>query len=635
MKRYIFMAIVPAFATVLLVTSGCAGGRIAYPKRMIVLGIDAMDPTFLERHWNDLPNLKGLRDKGDFERLATTVPPQSPVAWSTFSTGLNPGGHGVFDFIHRDPATMTLFSSMAETEPPRRTFSIGPYVVPLSSGTVRRLRKGTAFWQLLDEVNVPVTLLRMPGNFPPVESKSRSLSGMGTPDMLGTFGTFTFFTSEPGERERTVPGGRIVPVKLDGDHAEMALRGPENTLRKDHRSTRITFSIWRDPEHPAVLVATDRERIVLRESEWSHWLRVTIPVLPLVKSANGLVRLYVKQLRPFLQIYVSPLNMDPSAPELPISTPSSYSAELAATVGPFYTQGIAEDTAAFRAGILEANQYRQQSSLVAREQFAILHHELRNSSGGLLFFHHLGIDQDSHVFWGLREEALLETYKNVDREIGRVVTDYPEATVIVMSDHGFSEFRRAVHLNSWLMREGFLALDSSSGLGEDEGFVHVDWSKTAAYSAGLNAIYINLAGRERNGIVAPSEKDAIVDQIARRLEALRDPRTGDVVVVKTYRGRDVYSGEASPSSPDLVVGWNAGYRSSWQTALGAVPPLTFEDNQDEWRGDHCIAAHLVPGVFLSNRTARVRNLRLEDITVTVLAEFGVPPAAGMTGRAIF
>ena len=139
-----------AVALVLAITPACGPRPDAHAKRVIVLGIDGMDPTFLERHWKDLPNLQALASSGDFQRLATTTPPQSPVAWSTFSTGLNPGGHGVYDFIHRDPATLKLFSSLAEIDPPRWTLPLGPYRLPLSSGSVRRFRKGTTFWQMLD-----------------------------------------------------------------------------------------------------------------------------------------------------------------------------------------------------------------------------------------------------------------------------------------------------------------------------------------------------------------------------------------------------------------------------------------------------------------------------------------------------
>jgi predicted AlkP superfamily phosphohydrolase/phosphomutase len=346
-------------------------------------------------------------------------------------------------------------------------------------------------------------------------------------------------------------------------------------------------------------------------------------------------RVYAKQLQPDLKIYVSPLNIDPGAPDLPISTPASYSVDLANLVGPFYTQGIAEDTAILRQHIFTPREFDRQIELVAAEQFAMLHRALRDSPAGLVFFHFLGIDQASHIYWARNDNALLHTYQRVDTEIGRVLEEHPAATLIVMSDHGFSEFRRAVHLNTWLMREGFLTLDLAFNAGEDEGFVHVDWSATRAYSAGLNAIYLNVAGREQKGIVIPRDRDTVVDEIVSRLESLQDPENGQRVVATAYRARDVYSGESRASAPDIIVGWNAGYRSSWQTALGAVPRVTFEDNLDEWRGDHCIAAHLVPGVFLSSRKTRYNDLRLEDLTVTILNEYGVAPSIAMTGRSVF
>ena len=182
-----------------------------------------MDPGFVEQHWKDLPNLARLAKSGAFHRLATTIPPQSPVAWSTFITGMNPGGHGIFDFVHRDPATMKAFSSMGEVERPTRTFPLGAYEIPLAGGRVRQFRHGRAFWQTLGEHGIPVVLLRMPNNFPPVANKGRTLSGMGTPDLNGTFGTFTFYTDNPVEAAREVSGGRIVPVKLKDDGVALTI----------------------------------------------------------------------------------------------------------------------------------------------------------------------------------------------------------------------------------------------------------------------------------------------------------------------------------------------------------------------------------------------------------------------------
>jgi len=618
-----------------LALAGCTRPAAAPAKRIIVLGIDAMDANFLERHWASLPNLDHLRRTGDFRRMATTIPPQSPVAWSTFITGLDPGGHGIFDFVHRDPHTLQPLSSMAEIIAPTRTLRLGPYDLPLWGGGVHRALRGQAFWQLLDAAHVPVTLLRMPNNFPPLDSQSQTLSGMGTPDMQGTYGTFTDFNDDPQAVARTVPGGRIVPVTVTQNKASLTIEGPENTLRRDRARSTVTLHVQRDPDHPVAQFEVDGQRFLLNEGEWSTWIRVRFPIVPFLKSAAGMFRVYARKLNPEFRLYVSPVNLDPAEPELPISTPANYSRQLADAIGPFYTQGIAEDTAALRAGALTRDEYRRQSTLVADEQFRLLHHALSQFHNGVLFLHFLGVDQDSHVLWGDHEDELLKTYQRVDAEVGRVLRAAPDATLLVMSDHGFSTFRRAVNLNTWLYHEGYLALDNPSHLGQGEMFQHVDWSRTRAYGLGLNALYLNLAGREAHGIVPPAARQQLVRELAAKLQALRDPRGGQHAVLRAYSTADIYHGEALSSAPDIIVGWNAGYRSSWQTALGAIAPETFEDNHDDWRGDHCIAAELVPATLLTNRKIALPNIALADLTVTLLHEFNVRPADGMKGRAIF
>jgi predicted AlkP superfamily phosphohydrolase/phosphomutase len=624
-----------AILALCLAMAGCARHGARVEKKIIVLGVDAMDANFLERHWNALPNLDRLRRSGDFKRMATTIPPQSPVAWSTFITGMDPGGHGIFDFVHRDPKTMAPLSSMAEIIPPSHTLSIGPYELPLWGGGVKRFLRGKAFWQLLDDADVPVTLLRMPNNFPPLASKSQTLSGMGTPDIRGTFGTFTDFNDNPLETARSVAGGRVVPVTVEHNRVALVIEGPENTLRKDRARSCVTMHVQRDPDHAVAQFEVDGQRFILKQGEWSGWIRVRFPIVPVLKSAAGMFRIYARKLNPEFRVYVSPVNLDPGSPELPISTPSGYSRELADAIGPFYTQGIAEDTAALRQGALTREEYLEQSRTVDEEQFRMLEYALSRFRRGVLFIHFLGVDQDSHVLWGAHEDLLLKTYQRVDAEVGRVMRAAPDATLLVISDHGFASFNRAVNLNTWLYHEGYLALDNPANVGEGEMFAHVDWSRTRAYGLGLNGLYLNLAGRERNGIVQPGEREALVDEIATRLEALRDPRDGQRVVARAYKTREVYHGAALSSAPEIVVGWADGYRSSWQTALGALSVEVFEDNTDEWRGDHCIAAELVPATFISNRKSKLNDLWLGDLTVTLLHEFGVRPAEGMRGRAIF
>jgi predicted AlkP superfamily phosphohydrolase/phosphomutase len=596
----------------------------AHGKAVIVLGVDGMDPNFVERHWSALPNLARLRDLGGLTRLATTTPPQSPVAWATFITGTDPAQHGIFDFVHRDPSTLQPISSMAETIEPAHQLAIGPYLLPLSKARVRSFRSGRAFWEILAQHGIPVTMIRMPTNYPPIERAGRALAGMGTPDLEGTFGTFTYYTDDPSEQAGVVPGGRIVPARATDHRVLLPIDGPANSLRRDHRPARLEMVADIDPDAPAARFKIGEQQFILKQGEWSPWIRVRFALLGRLAGAAGMFRLYARELHPGIRIYRSPLNIDPADPALPVSAPESYGQELARRIGPFYTQGMEEDTAALRQGVLDLDQYLEQSRLVAEEHTALLRDSLDRFREGLLFFYFSTIDRDSHMLWGQHEAELLRSYQAVDADIGRVLDHAGAATVIVMSDHGFAAFNRGVNLNTWLWREGFLARGGP--------FASIDWKRTKAYAMGLNALYLNLAGREEHGTVAPgAERDRILEELARRLREFRDPETGELAIADVR----AVGKSASIFAPDLIVGYAPGYRASWETALGDVPADLIRINTDAWIADHCIAAAAVPGVLLGNRRPRVSDPQLKDLTVTILKEFGVAPDAAMSGRAVY
>jgi len=626
------------FFGLLIVLAGCGHPPSPAPgKRVIVLGVDGMDPNFVAGHWDALPNLKHLRDEGGLLPLATTTPPQSPVAWATFITGLDPAQHGLFDFVHRDPATLEPISSMAQTLEPAHRLEIGSYVLPLSGARIRSFRRGRTFWEILAEHGVPVSILRIPTNYPPQQHAGEALSGMGTPDLEGTFGTFTYYTDDPGETAREVSGGRFVPISVENGRAVLRVEGPPNTLRRDHRPTSANLIAEVDPTAPEARFEIGGQRFILREGEWSPWVHVRFPLIAGVRGVSGMFRIYARQLHPALHIYRSPLNIDPEDPALPISAPPDYARELARRIGPFYTQGIEEDTSALRQGALNLSEYLEQSRYVSRQHRALLDECLRRFHEGLLFFYFSEIDQDSHVLWGQHDDELLKTYQSVDRALGAVRESQPGATVIVMSDHGFSSFRRAVNLNAWLRGEGLLALrdadagDAGRPLG-NRPFGNVDWTRTKAYAIGLNALYLNMSGREAHGIVhSGAERDALIASIRQRLAEFRDPETNERVIL------DISSPGPtdSPYAPDLIVGPAPGYRISWETALGQTPPTVLEDNTDAWIGDHLIAAKAVPGVLLGTRRARVADPSLKDLPVTILGLFGVPAPAEMRGRDIY
>jgi predicted AlkP superfamily phosphohydrolase/phosphomutase len=618
-----------------LAVDGCAPGwrqSNANGTRVIVLGIDGMDPVFLERHWAELPNLDRLRREGDFKRLATTMPPQSPVAWSTFITGESPDGHGIYDFVHRDPETRMPLSSIAVTRPGRK-LGIGPYRLPLTGDRIEAQRRGTPFWKLLAEQGIPATILRMPTDFPPEECEVHSLAGMGTPDLRGTFGTFAFFTDREEWANRRVTGGEIFPVRVENHRTTLRLPGPVNPLRREQPETHLNIDVFVDPVEPVARFDVGERRVILKQGELSEWIPIRFPLLPALADAAGMVRIWVKEIRPHLAVYVSPVNIDPRAPAMPISEPKSYSGDLARQLGAYYTQGMPYDTAALRHGVFTRDEYRAHSREVSRQTIGLLRTGIQQFRDGVLFFHFFGIDQDAHMLWGSYDSELLETYKLVDETLGWVREKARDAILMVVSDHGFARFDRAVHLNTWLRQEGYLWLTDPTSTGEGEFFANVDWSRTRAYAVGLNSIYVNQQSRERDGIVAAGEESRrLLGEIEARLVGFRDPANGKAVVlsVATPRRQDKVD-----RAPDLIVGYAPGYRASWQTALGATPAALIEDNADEWRGDHCIDPKSVPGVMLANRKTSVADPRLEDVTVTILEAFGVQKENRMTGRNLY
>lgn len=605
--------------------------------RMIVLGIDGMDPAFVERHWAVLPNLDRLRRAGGFQRLATTNPPQSPVAWSTVITGLDPGGHGIFDFVHRDAATITPYSSMAEVLEARRTLELGPWILPLEPGTVCSLRQGAAFWSLLAARGVPAKILRMPVNFPPVEFPGESLAGMGTPDLQGGYGTFTEFTAEPGAAARTVAGGRITPVRLSGRRGVLTVEGPVNGFRRGHPVAAAELTVDVDEGADAAVFSVAGRRMALKAGEWSPWFALEFPLLAPAAKARGMARLLLRQVKPWLDVYMSPVNMDPRAPALPISTPKEFSAELAADVGPFYTQGIAEDTSALRAHALSHAEFLQQAGQVLDDSMKLYRYELDRYRDGLLFYYFSSVDQHAHVLWGRYEDELVPVYRRMDEAVGLALKKLGgDGTLMVLSDHGFAAFDRAVNLNTWLAQAGFLQRIEPGKASDEELFAGVDWSRTQAYALGLNEIYLNLAGREPNGTVAPgAEAQTVMEKIRAGLLALRDPKTGKPVVKRVYAAGEVATGVLPGYAPDLVIGYEAGYRASWQTALGAAPAEVVVDNNEAWLADHCIDPEFVPGVLFLNRAPKQEKPHLRDVPVTILRAFGLEPAKGMTGQRLF
>ncbi len=592
---------------------GCHTTHTARLPLVIVLGIDGMDPGFVEHHIASLPNLRALMSQGEFKRLQTTMPPQSPVAWSTFSTGLDPVENGIFDFVYRDPGDMTPFSAMGEMEEPVHKVLLGPYQLPLGSPQERTFRRGKVFWKMLADAGVPVKILRMPVNYPPQKTTGESLSGMGVPDMRGTFGTFTYFTDSPGETRRSVSGGEIVPVQIMNDQAVLRIEGPVNPLRRDKRATIVNLTVAVDPFQNVARFSVEGRYFILKGGEWSDWIPLDFPVVPGIRYAHGMIRVYAKGFRPDFQVYVSPVNFNPLQPDADISDPESYSGDLAGKIGLYYTQGMAEDTAAYRQGVFDRQEYLTQSRKVGDGQTRMLEQGLAGFKQGFFFIHLSSVDQNSHMLWKKFEGELLETYQRADDEVGWVMKNYSAATIIVMSDHGFTSFDRAVNLNAWLLQQG---------LGK------------SAYALGLNAMYLKLQGRERDGKVPMAGASETLKRLSERLLSLRDPGNGSRVITRVWSPHPEFQGDIR-LIPDLIIGFAAGYRESWEGSLGDSSGSVLKENTDAWIGDHCMAPEFVPGVLISNKRSKSAKPSLKDLTASILSLYGVPRAAGMDGKVIY
>jgi predicted AlkP superfamily phosphohydrolase/phosphomutase len=617
----------------------------AHPRGLIVLGIDGMDPQITRRMLarGELPNLATLIASGGFSELDTTSPPQSPVAWSTFITGEGPEDHGIYDFVHRDAFHLAPYLSTSKVSAPDRALEIGSFALPLGSPEVELLRGGTAFWQLLEQHGVPATVVKVPANFPPPSSsRAESMSGMGTPDLLGTYGTFQLVTDDAALAARTVKGGIVQRIDFrGGQRAHTVLTGPPSPLSATGEPMTLAVELVRDSRDDVVLVRLGDRDVILAAGEWSEWQPVEFDPGLLAGNAAGMVLLYAKQVHPALQLYVSPINIDPLAPAMPLSSPTAYATALARDIGRFYTQGMPEDTKALSSGVLTPAEFLAIVDRVMSETEAMLARELARFRGGLLFVYLSSIDQASHVFYSsldqdasaeerVHADVLPSLYRRVDRWIGRVAMRLgPTTGLVVMSDHGFAPYRTKVHLNTFLAQRGYLAVLPAEQRAPGP-LGHIDWQRTQAYALGLNQVFANLRGRERHGAVAPGERDIVLDRLERDLLALRDPDSGATAITRLDR---LPASKFADRSPDLVVGYRRGYRSSDESALGAVGDLIFEPNRDRWNGDHCMDPAAVPGVLAtSTPLADGPRPALRDLAPTILEFFGIVRPAGLDGR---
>jgi predicted AlkP superfamily phosphohydrolase/phosphomutase len=508
-------------------------------------------------------------------------------------------------------------------------------------------KKGEALWDILSRNRIPSFIYFCPNTFPPDTLLGKMLSGMGTPDILGTMGRFTFYATKALSVEDLDSRGRIIQVKPEKDVIYSAIYGPKVSSDTSQSELNIPIKIVLNPEKDKVQLQFQGNSFFLKKGNWSQWQRVYFKI-GLFKKSYGILKFYLKSIAPDFELYATPINFDPSRPLFPVSYPHGYSKKLVNKVGLYYTQGMPHDTWALTENRLDEKTFLEQVDEILNEKERILKEELKSFNGGLFFFYFDTLDIAQHMFWRYLDprhvlyeddtsyrDTIAKYYEKIDSLIGGVIRGLDkDATLIVISDHGFGPFRRAVHLNRWLLENGYLFL--KEGIKESkEFFEDVDWSRTKAYALGFGGVYLNRIGREYSGIVSASEVGVLKRSIVEGLKKLRDPKTAEIVVNNVYLQEDIFKGPYVNDAPDLVVGFNKGFRASWQTALGGVPNSLIEDNRRKWSGDHLIDPVLVPGVIFVNRKVALDNPSIIDITPEVLGLFGIAKPKEMHGKVLF
>jgi predicted AlkP superfamily phosphohydrolase/phosphomutase len=626
-------------------------GKNAYKhakvKKIVIIGLDGLDheltTNFMEQ--GKLPAFSELSRNGRFAPLATTFPSISPVAWSSFQTGVNPGKHNIFDFMSPDWKSYLPQLSSAVIGNVSRSVRFGKYHIPLGKPLLKILRKSMPFWNILGDKGIFTNIIRVPITFPPEKTKGLMLAAMCIPDLRGTQGSFTFYTSRAGHENRT--GGTQLPVHRVNGVFTAKMPGPPNPLLREHTAIEIAFSITPDKHENRAVLQISSQRKVLTIGEYSDWIRIVFKAGLGVKI-NGICRFLLKSLHPELELYVTPIQIDPDKPALPIAYPTVYSTYLAKKLGPFATLGLAEDTWALNERIIDEKEFLQQVWDIHEERERMLFNALDNLDQGVLACVFDSSDRIQHTFMRTLhpdhpanrdrdnvqyQKAIEEMYIRCDRLIARVKEKLgPGALLIVMSDHGFKPFKRGVNVNRWLHDNGYLVLKDKAQGGE--WFEGVDWSRTRAYALGLAGIYINRKGREGQGIVTAGETQALDGDIQSQLRGLMDPVRNEVAIKEVFESAKVMKGPYLPSAPDLIVGYAPGYRASWHSVTGTVLEELFTDNTKAWSGDHCIDPRAVPGVFFCSKPVSNEKLSIMDIAPTVLDLFGIQVPSYMDGQVL-
>jgi predicted AlkP superfamily phosphohydrolase/phosphomutase len=603
-------------------------------KKVVILGFDGTEHTLLEAWVKEgkLPNIAKLMASGSYSTLATTTPSQSPTAWSSFSTGTNPGKHDVMDFIIRDPKTYTPTIGI-----------IGVDATGIGKPVITSIQKGKTFWDILSENGIMSKIIKVPITFPPKPMDGKLLSGLGTPDASGSIGTFSYYTTTKTTYIDNDMAYYLYNLE-DKKILDTKIQGPKTFSQK------LTIKRY---DGSVVLTVGDKA-INLKVGEWSDYVKISFNIIGPLYKESGIAKFYLEESKPDLKLYLSPVSFDPAKPFYNISYPVDYAKSLASENGNFKSVGFSADVWALKEERISDGVFLEDLHNTFDEEIKIMKTEMAKKDWNVYVQVFQATDLVQHMFWRYLDpnsprykanskfqDAILNVYEKMDRVIGEAQKTMPPGTTfIIMSDHGFKPYNKSVDLNAWLVDNGYMTLKDPSKRGDwitdlrsRDLWGNVDWSRTKAYAVGMGSLYINLQGREGKGIVTASEYSTLRDEIKSKLLKLKD---GNINVTSSIdKSEDVMHGEYLCNAPDLLIGFAVGYRISWQTTFGAVPKQVIFVNDNNFSGDHIsVDPKLVPGIFLSNTKFSDKGKSILDIAPTVLNYFEINTPSNMDGKII-
>lgn len=587
--------------------------------RVLIIGLDAFDPKTFERLYEQgrMPNLGRYVQAGNYSRFAVSNPPQSEVSWTSIATGLNPGGHGMFDFVHRNPATYALNVSLLPTQ---KGFGGTQFAPPFNAKTIfdQTVAKG-----------YPATVLWWPAMFPArVQSPVQSIPGLGTPDLLGRLGVGTMFTTNPNlakGKDRKTP---VALLKQTGTTYTSVLSGP---MRKASgggiEAATLPVSIEKTGNQ-SVRLKVGNHTLDLQEGKWSPIIEVSFK-MGFLYSIKGITQFVLTQTKPDLNVYASPLQIHPLSSPWHYATPRGFMKKTWNACGPFLTVGWPQDTTALEDGFINDEQFLELCESIDRSREKVLMYHLDNFREGVLATVFDTLDRVQHMFYRDRQDIIDQWYVRLDDLIGRIEQrlnakgQLDKTKIVILSDHGFTEFSHKAHLNRWLLDRGYMTPKEHQDSGN---FSQVDWSKSQAYAIGLNSIYLNQAGREGKGIVQTAEREALLNKLCNELLQWQG-ENGRSVVQKVWKQNEAFDGPLASYGPDIMVGFAPGFRASSQTGLGSWEKESIEPNRDHWGADHCINPEAVPGVIFASKGLKNHpNPSYRDIPALTIG--AAPDASG-------